>query len=321
MFMQTNKALQPATVTMKEDFSILREVVVIITTRNRINELLVTIGKCLAIGLEEAQLFVTDDASTDGTPGIIRNNFPGVKVHIHDKQRGYIHNRNFMMSNSSGRFILSLDDDSNLLSRADLEEALILLDSKPAYGVFGFVPVEQLQPVNKPDLEGRAEIFISKWYIGCGHIIKRSTLELVGGYREEYVFYGEEIDFSVRCFKKGLLVVCKKDLVVHHRVNYQDRNTNIKGNGNKGEYGILWRSELAMANRLTNILINYPATMIPFYYFRALSSFFVSYVVRNKWLRCYRNALSIVRKRKQYIKQERSPLTLQQFKQYMKLAG
>jgi len=242
---------------MKGDNNFLSEVVVIITTRNRIGELLITIRKCLEIGLQQGQLFITDDSSTDGTPETVIKHFPDVVIQINTVQYGYIHNRNFMMKNSLGRFILSLDDDSNLLSRSDLEEALQLLDSKKQYGIFGFMPVEQLATVNKSDFSN-GEVFLSKWYIGCGHIIKRSTLDKIGLYREEFIFYGEEIDFSVRCFKAGLFVISKSDLIVHHRVNYKDRNNNIKGDKSKGEYGILWRSELAMANSLTHILINFP---------------------------------------------------------------
>lgn len=303
---------------MKEENTFLNDVVVIITTRNRISELLITIKKCLEIGLRQQQLFITDDASTDDTSQTVKHYFPEVRVQVNSNQKGLIHNRNFMMKNSSERFLLSLDDDSNLLSRSDLEEALQLLDSKKQYGIFGFMPVEQLATVNKSDFSN-GEVFLSKWYIGCGHIIKRSTLDKIGLYREEFIFYGEEIDFSVRCFKAGLFVISKSDLIVHHRVNYKDRNNNIKGDKSKGEYGILWRSELAMANSLTHILINFPSLVIPYYFSKSLFSFFFNYVIKKKWLSCYRDALSRVWERQNYIKQERSPLTLKQFREYMRL--
>jgi GT2 family glycosyltransferase len=303
---------------MKEESGLYKEVVVIISTRNRVADLLTTIKNCLEIGLGQEQIFITDDASTDGTPDTIRQNFPGIMLTVNATQLGYIRNRNYMMKHSSRRFILSLDDDSSLLSRADLNEALMLLDSRAEYGVFGFIPVEQPGPVQISYNQSK-EVFISRWYIGCGHIIKRSTLDAVGLYREEYVFYGEEIDFSIRCYKLGLLVVSKRNLIVHHRVDYRARDTNIHADKNKGEYGILWRSEYAMANKLTHILINYPLVVLPYYLLKSLMGYFFNYVVKNKWFGCYKNALAIVYKRLDYMRKERSPLTFLQFRNYMSL--
>lgn len=303
---------------MAEQKRFFTDLTVIITTRNRIKELLITIQKCLDIGLHQNQIIVTDDASTDGTGAILQEQFPGLILHLNTSQLGYIYNRNQMMRASSSESILSLDDDSNLVSGEDLQQALDLLYSKDDYGIFGFIPVEQRE-APPPKSSFKKDVYLSQSYIGCGHIIKRAALNKVGFYREEYFFYGEEIDFSIRCFKAGLHVVKQSDLIVHHRVDYKSRNVNVKADHNKGEYGILWRSEYAMANRLSHILINYPSPVMILYLTRSLSGFFYSYVIKKRWINCYRSALQRVSKRIKYIRSERDPLTLEQFRLYMSL--
>lgn len=295
----------------------IERVVVIIVTRNRIQNLVFTISKCLEIGLKQQQIFITDDASSDGTPEILMNEFPALRVHVNERQSGYIHARNYMMKHSHEDFILSLDDDSNLMSREDLEEALQLLDSDEKFGVFGFIPIEQLEC--PPPKDALSDVFFfSTTYIGCGHIIKRSTYKRVGAYREEYIFYGEEFDFSIRCYKAGLYIIKKGNLIVHHRVDYKERAKNIKGNKNKGEYGMLWRSELFMANKLTRILLYYPLLVLPYYTSKTIFGYFYLYLIRNKRGVSYTNAIRRVFKRRGYILRERDPLTLKQFFTFFK---
>jgi glycosyltransferase involved in cell wall biosynthesis len=187
---------------------LISDVTVIIATRNRRDALLVTIIRCLEIGILENQIVVTDDASTDGTPEAISEMHPSVTIIRNLVPRGVLKNRNEMMQNASTKFILSLDDDANLLSQQDLLDALCILSSKEEFGFFCFIPFEQLAPPKNLDLP--AEIYVGRSLFEGGHIMKRSILPVVMGYREELIFYGEGSDLAIRAFMKGIYVVKKR---------------------------------------------------------------------------------------------------------------
>ena len=51
----------------------INEIDVLITTRNRINDLCFTIDHCLSIGFGQDQIWIVDDNSTDGTYEYISN--------------------------------------------------------------------------------------------------------------------------------------------------------------------------------------------------------------------------------------------------------
>jgi GT2 family glycosyltransferase len=247
---------------------------IIITTRNRISELIFTLNIIFEQGFHQAQVYIIDDASIDGTFDIIKRTYPEIIIQHNENSLGLIHNRNILMGISNGSYILSLDDDSHIRSRKDIEDAIILLEKSPAYGIFSFRAFEQLEdPPKRELLESRVEL--KKTYIGCGHIIKRSTFELVGNYREEFVFYCEELDFSIRAFKNKLLVVSQADLVVHHRIDWNTRLKNKRSEQTKGIYGAGWRSKMGFSNNLIVVGLYYPLlTDIFFLFYFSLKRFY-----------------------------------------------
>jgi GT2 family glycosyltransferase len=252
----------------------LEKVDIIITTRNRISELLFTLRIIFEQGFHQAQVYIIDDASTDGTFESIKKTYPGVNIQQNENALGLIHNRNILMGITNGSYILSLDDDSHIRSRKDIEDAIILLEESPAYGIFSFRAFEQLE--DPPEREAlKSKVVLKKTYIGCGHIIKRSTFELVGKYREEFVFYCEELDFSIRAFKHKLFVVTRSDLVVHHRIDWNSRLKSKISEQNKGIFGATWRSKMGFSNNLIVVGLYYPlVTDIFFLFYFSLTRFY-----------------------------------------------
>jgi len=65
-------------------------------------------------------------------------------------------------------------------------------------------------------------------------------------------FYGEELDCSLRAFKKGYLIIGKKDLIAHHRINLKERRLNYKKDRN------YWRYKTLISGELLIICAYYP---------------------------------------------------------------
>jgi GT2 family glycosyltransferase len=222
----------------------------IISTKNRVKELLFTIDQVLSVlGLHQNQIYIVDDGSEDDTFSAIKTRYPEIHLSRNDVSKGYIYNRNYLMNITNRAFIFSLDDDSHIRSKEDLIEAINLLFSNESYGCLSFNPYEQIeQPPLKTELT--EDVIEVKSFIGCGHLIKREVFKAVGEYYEPFEFYCEEIDFCIRAFQKGYLTVLKKNLVVHHRIDWDLRHRQTEDNLSKGVYGAVWRSKLGFSNHL-----------------------------------------------------------------------
>jgi len=230
---------------------------VIISTKNRSKALLETIGIMISLGFEQKQFFIIDDGSTDDTFEMIQHHFPNCNLRRNKISKGYIENRSFLMQNTKNDFVLSIDDDSNLLREEDLLEAISILDENVVYGIFHFKPYNQINP---PPLKNELSSTFRKLrgYVGCGHLIKREVIEKVGGYHSEFEFYCEELDFSLRALNKGYLVVGKDDLIVHHRVDFNKRKEQKNSKAELGVYGSRWRKQLLFSNNILLCFLHYP---------------------------------------------------------------
>jgi GT2 family glycosyltransferase len=62
-------------------------------------------------------------------------------------------------------------------------------------------------------------------YYGCGHLVRRSPGDEIGGYPEELHFYGEEKIFCARLLRAGYHVVYLPDLLVAHVPDPGGRST------------------------------------------------------------------------------------------------
>jgi GT2 family glycosyltransferase len=230
---------------------------IIITTKNRLNDLVFTIGHMISIGVKQEQFLIIDDASTDGTSQKIRELFPACRIRVNDTSKGLMVNRSDMMLETKNEFILSIDDDSHIRTREDLEEALTLLAENKNYGIFHFRVFNQVQePPDKKKLS--SDIRLLRGYIGCGHLIKREVINKLGRYREELVFYCEELDYSLRAYKCGYHVVSKDNLIVHHRIDPGTREKQKSTISSKGIYGREWRNIHLYSNNLIITALYYP---------------------------------------------------------------
>jgi hypothetical protein len=183
-------------------------------------------------------------------------------------------NRSDMMEWTNNRYILSIDDDSYIRTKEDVEEAIKILEENDQYGIFHFRAFNQLNsPPSKKELK---PIFrFLRGYIGCGHIIKREVIQKLGRYREVLVFYCEELDYSLRAFKLGYYTVGKDNLIVHHRIDMAQREKQKSTVNSKGIYGREWRNIHLYANNLIITALYYPIGLdIIFIIYRLFLAFY-----------------------------------------------
>lgn len=197
----------------------------------------------------EAEVFVVDNASTDGTPDRVREAFPFVKVMDLGENRGFSYANNRAIAESSGRHVVLLNPDTVVTDGA-LRGLVRFLDETPGAGVvaprlrypdgrdqrtarsfptpaaavFGRrSPLSRLFPRNRWSVRYMAgserldtEAFEVDWVSGACLVVARPVIDRVGPLDEGYFMHWEDADWCYRIKAAGYGVWCDPRGTVFH---------------------------------------------------------------------------------------------------------
>jgi GT2 family glycosyltransferase len=117
--------------------------------------------------------------------------------------------RNRLVREASAAAVLLLDDDTCILSRESIDQALAVLAGDPRVGAVAFAQAEadgrpwparmQPSPVTLPCVVAS--------FIGFAHLVRRDVFLAVGGYREDFNYIGEEKELCLRLLDAGYCTV------------------------------------------------------------------------------------------------------------------
>ena len=82
------------------------------------------------------EVLVIDDASKDGSPAMVRDRFPQVRLIVNEENRGYARSNNLAIVASQGRFVYLLNSDTEL-SPGALDHLAGFLETHPTAGAAG----------------------------------------------------------------------------------------------------------------------------------------------------------------------------------------
>jgi hypothetical protein len=172
---------------------------------------------------------VVDNGSTDGSLGVVREKFPGVRLIENPVNLGFAKANNQAISLSSREYLLLLNPDTQVKDEA-IERMLSFMDAHPEAGVVGAqllnvdaskqnsianfpsLVTELLNksflrwlfpdkfPGKETDYPGPVEV---DSVIGACMMARRKALEQVGLLDEEYFLFLEETDWCYRMKKAG----------------------------------------------------------------------------------------------------------------------
>jgi GT2 family glycosyltransferase len=183
------------------------------------------------------ETIVVDAASSDGTPEMVRGEFPGVKLLTSADNLGYSRGNNLGLGQARGRYALILNPDTELVGDA-LQRMCAYLDANPWVGVLGpqlvltdhtLQPSRRrfpslatalfestwLTPLAPPSLlvryyaedlpqDGPVEV---DWLVGAALMVRREAWEQVGKLDEGFFMYSEDLDWQRRIKGAGWKVV------------------------------------------------------------------------------------------------------------------
>jgi glycosyltransferase involved in cell wall biosynthesis len=193
----------------------------LISTKNRCEDLLLTLGKVKGLLNQNVSCTVFDDGSTDGTSAKIKSNFPEVTLLQNQTSKGYIFCRNKMLNETAADFAISLDDDAHFITENPIGIITRHFQENPNCGLIAArIFWGKEAPENTGSLDANLSV---KSFVGCGHIWRMKAWRTIPNYPEWFQFYGEENFASLQLFKKKWEIHYEPKLLVQHRVDLKNR--------------------------------------------------------------------------------------------------
>jgi N-acetylglucosaminyl-diphospho-decaprenol L-rhamnosyltransferase len=183
------------------------------------------------------EVVVVDNASTDGSPDLVRERFPSVRLLELPENRGFGAGSNAGMEAASGRWLLLLNSDAwpvgdaieRLAAFAESRPQLAVagprvvgLDGRPQASVRGFPTLwrlateyyflRKLAPRSRAlnafygagfDYRSPRE---ADWLMGSVLLLRREAVEEADGFDERFFMFSEEVDLCYRLRRAGWTV-------------------------------------------------------------------------------------------------------------------
>ena len=183
-----------------------------------------------------AEVIVVDNASTDGSPEMIKKKYPSFKLIVSKINTGFAGGNNIGMEASTKQHILLLNSDA-YIEKDTIFKALQYFETHPDCAVLGcklVLPDGRMQPsagflptplntvlwisglarfpffdkFARP-IHPKDKTFFTKareveWVMGAFFILKREVFEETHGFDGSIFMYGEEVEWCKRIRNKGL---------------------------------------------------------------------------------------------------------------------
>ena len=190
---------------------------VVIPTYNRRDVLRRSIASALSQTVP-VEVIVLDDASTDGTPDMVRGEFPSVRFERYGTgPNGPATLRNRGSELATSDVLFPIDDDAIMVSPRTVEQTLAEFDH-PRVGAVGipFINVNGDKLVQQVAPAGGG-VHVVQAYVGAAHALRRDLFLALGGYRHQLFYMGEEGDYCLRMLAGGHVVrLGRADPIEHH---------------------------------------------------------------------------------------------------------
>ncbi|MGI5837227.1 MAG: glycosyltransferase family 2 protein [Chloroflexota bacterium] len=186
----------------------------------------------------QSEIIVVDNASTDGSPEMVRSRFPEVSLLVNDRNVGFAEANNQAIRKSAGEYLLLLNPDTEIVGEA-IPEMLRFIDQRPDIAVLGpkllnpdgsvqssrrsfptkataFLESTVLQRLlpNHPALQryyamDRSDEVVQEvdWLVGACLMVRSEAVKTVGLLDEGFFMYSEELDWCRRLVDAGWKVM------------------------------------------------------------------------------------------------------------------
>jgi N-acetylglucosaminyl-diphospho-decaprenol L-rhamnosyltransferase len=197
------------------------------------------IRNCLASVLAsndcEKEIYVVDNASTDGSVEMIRKSFPRINLIANPMNKGFAAANNQVLSECRGRFLFYLNPDT-ILAPDTLKTLLLFMEENPHIGLAG---ARMINPdgTNQESVSYRypGEKFTAgelkglpgpiACVLGAAMVARAGIIQTVKGFDEAFFLYGEDQDLCLRIRRAGYEIGYAESAIVMHIGGQSERQS------------------------------------------------------------------------------------------------
>jgi len=198
---------------------------ILIVTKNRPNELEVTLKKLLEIlDLVQHEVLVFIDGC-EQTHKLITK-YDWVKWSYVEKSIGASPARNSLYKKATGTIFIGLDDDAHPISKNFIAKIDNTFSQFLNTGIIAFQEVKGLFSTDELALENSENEILqykTNEFIGCGFAIKKDVYDKTRGFPVWIDIYGEESCLAIETLDLGYDIFYNSEIIVNHRIDKEQR--------------------------------------------------------------------------------------------------
>lgn len=193
------------------------------------------------------EIFVVDNASSDGTIEMLKENFKNIRLIANKKNLGFARANNQAIKETASDFVILLNPDTELFDNS-LKKMIDFMKARPNIGVLGpkllnsdktrqpstrrfpnflnqliilfklhhlFPNLKSYKKYLMRDFDGQREMGVNQ-VMGAAFMIRRKLIEQVGMLDEDYFIWFEEVDYCRRAKKADWEVYYNPDARIIH---------------------------------------------------------------------------------------------------------
>ncbi len=218
------------------------------------------------ITYKPVEIIVVDNNSSDGSPELVRKKFPKSRLIVNKKNIGYSGGNNIGIRASKGKYVFILNNDTevkksfleSLVKKCESDRSIGCIQPKLVYatdhnllnavGSFltstGFLYHYGYRKLSsRPQYNRSIQMYSAK---GAAMMLRKTALNKVGLFDEDFFIYFEETDLCHRLWLAGYTIWYEPTSIVYHREA-------IDTHKQMQEFTITY---LSFRNRISSFLIN-----------------------------------------------------------------
>lgn len=196
---------------------------VMITTRNREDDLRRTMDVIRAMQPQPDEILITADGCTDETVSFVESSLPEARLFFNEQGRGSVASRDRMLREARTDLVLSLDDDSYPEQKDCVGRLKNLFLGSPELAVAHFPQRTDEYPetLSQSDFGGPR---LTGSYPNSGACYRRADYLQLPGFPGRFFHAYEEPDYALQAIAAGKQVLYTPLLTIRHHYSPVERN-------------------------------------------------------------------------------------------------